>query len=121
MAITHKFVTPHGIEVAKAYTAIKTMNYERGRETGFHVLADVYLSRITRKEAKDPIGQVTFPFVYDPLGPNIYVQAYIAMKALPELAGANDAQEEPINYTPISSVEPAPPQSFISKVAGLFK
>lgn len=78
-----KALSHRGLEVPQGYIRVDRLN--GGKAMGFHVEAGIYAS----KGQTQPLDVVTASFDYDP-AKDVYVQAYAAVKALPQFSDALD-------------------------------
>jgi len=96
MAITKNYTTDQGVVCPNAYIVIGNINYTKFPPVVPSVTiptatatAQVYFAQSNREANQKPL--VTFNLVFSPdMTQNIVPQAYTALKALPEMAGAVD-------------------------------
>ena len=97
MAISKDYVTDQGVDCPHAYIMISDIQYNKfpfalditNPSPTTLVNVGIYYSQATREAKQKPLMTKTFGFNADTTG-NVWEQAYVALKGLPDMAGAVD-------------------------------
>jgi hypothetical protein len=90
MALQKSITTEQGFECPQAYIVIVNLHFQKGRQTLASALS--YKDKASRDAGNPPIGSAIIHFDMDlsENAKNAVEQAYVALKALPEMAEAID-------------------------------